>query len=34
MWIESESTLMSGGKDKIIKAWRLPRVWGERYDNE
>jgi WD40 repeat protein len=29
IWYEDDSTLMSGGKDKIIKAWKMPKSWRD-----
>ena len=30
VWFEEDSTLMTGGKDKFIKAWRMPSSWKDR----
>lgn len=28
-WLEADQTLLSAGKDKMIKAWRLPKNWRD-----
>lgn len=30
VWLESSQTLLTGGKDKAIKAWKLPVSWVDK----
>jgi hypothetical protein len=29
-WIESDLTLLSSAKDKVIKAWKMPQNWRDK----
>ena len=29
VWFEEDSTLITGGKDKFIKAWKMPSSWKD-----
>ena len=30
VWLESSQTLLTGGKDKSIKVWKLPESWMDK----
>jgi WD40 repeat protein len=30
VWVEEDQILMTSGKDKLIKVWKLPDVWRNK----